>query len=253
VRANPASLWPPNHTFRLITIAGATDPDGDRVTLQITAVSQDEPLTGKVDNTSPDAILAPSSNQVFLRAERSAYGDGRFYQIAFTGSDGTGRTCSGVALVTVPHDQGTPARKSNLRTSSLEARASVFRARRQVFKERFIGTGRGRSHSLTVERDTTSVQLILMWDRPGDAFDAVDFRLLHKGKVVARSNAPAETVKQARLKITRERGRTFAIIRVDRLRPGRLIFKAKATKLASPATVVAQVSRSVRPSSRHQR
>jgi hypothetical protein len=120
-----------------------------------------------------------------------------------------------------------------------------------VLRERFTEIGQGRSHSLTVERHTTSVQLILIWDRPGDAFDAVDFRLLRKGKVVARSNAPADRVKQARLKITRERGRTFAIIRVDRLRPGRLVFKAKATKLASPATVVAQVSRSVRGSSRH--
>ena len=100
-------LWPPNHKFKLITLTGATDPDGNAVVLTITGVTQDEPLNGLGDgDTSPDAAVGPASNKVKLRAERSGLGDGRVYRIAFTGSDGLGGTCAGVATVGVPHDQG---------------------------------------------------------------------------------------------------------------------------------------------------
>ena len=75
--------------------------------LTITGVTQDEPLNGLGDgDTSPDAAVGPASNKVKLRAERSGLGDGRVYRIAFTGSDGLGGTCAGVATVGVPHDQG---------------------------------------------------------------------------------------------------------------------------------------------------
>ena len=100
-------LWPPNHKFKLITLTGATDPDGNAVVLTITGVTQDEQLNGLGDgDTSPDAAVGPASNKVKLRAERSGLGDGRVYRIAFTGSDGLGGTCAGVATVGVPHDQG---------------------------------------------------------------------------------------------------------------------------------------------------
>jgi hypothetical protein len=107
VTASPSTLWPPNHTFRLVTLTGATDPDGDEVTLTITGVTQDEPVNGIGDgNTSPDAQPGPSSNTVFVRAERSGRGDGRVYRISFTGADAAGGTCSGTVTVGVPHDRG---------------------------------------------------------------------------------------------------------------------------------------------------
>ncbi|HEX8156389.1 MAG TPA: vWA domain-containing protein [Solirubrobacteraceae bacterium] len=107
VAPNPALLWPPNHKYQLIKLGGATDRDGDPVTLTITSVTQDEPLNGLGDgDTSPDAKTAPSSNSVFVRAERSGTGDGRVYRIAFKASDGRGGTCGGVVTVGVPHDQG---------------------------------------------------------------------------------------------------------------------------------------------------
>jgi uncharacterized repeat protein (TIGR01451 family) len=100
-------LWPPNHKMHLITLTGATDPDGDVVTLTVTGVTQDEPLNGPADgNTSPDATPGPASNQVNLRAERAGTGDGRVYRIGFSGSDGRGGSCTGTATVGVPHDQG---------------------------------------------------------------------------------------------------------------------------------------------------
>jgi hypothetical protein len=107
VTASPNKLWPPNHKFRLVTLGGATDPDGDPVTLTITGVTQDEALNDDGDgNTSPDAKNGPSSDKVYLRAERSGKGNGRVYTVSFTGSDGQGGTCSGTAKVGVSHDQG---------------------------------------------------------------------------------------------------------------------------------------------------
>ena len=103
VTANPSRLWPPNHKFRLVTLSGATDPDGDALTYQITGVQQDEPVVGP-DSTAPDAELGTAGNTVKLRAERRGSGHGRLYFIAFTVTDGRGGSCSGTVVVAVPHD-----------------------------------------------------------------------------------------------------------------------------------------------------
>jgi uncharacterized repeat protein (TIGR01451 family) len=101
------NLWPPNHKLHLITLTGATDPDGNPITTSVTGVTQDEPLNGLGDgDTSPDALPAAGTNQVWLRAERSGTGDGRVYRIGFEVTDGLGGSCTGVATVGVPHDQG---------------------------------------------------------------------------------------------------------------------------------------------------
>ncbi len=114
-------LWPPNHKLRLVSLSGATDPEGGPVTLTITGVTQDEPVNSRGDgNTSPDATLGQASNEVSLRAERSGTGDGRVYRIAFTATDPAGASCSGVVTVSVPHDQrGTPAVDSGGNFNSL--------------------------------------------------------------------------------------------------------------------------------------
>jgi uncharacterized repeat protein (TIGR01451 family) len=101
------NLWPPNHKLRLVTISGVTDPDGNPVTTTVTGVTQDEPLNGLGDgDTSPDALPALGSNQVWLRAERSGTGDGRVYRVGIQATDGLGGVCTGVVDVGVPHDQG---------------------------------------------------------------------------------------------------------------------------------------------------
>jgi WD40-like Beta Propeller Repeat len=104
VTATPGTLWPPNHKLVPVGLSGATDPDGDHVTLTITGVTQDEP-TGN----SPNAVLGPASNEVSLRAERDGAGDGRVYRIAFKATDGRGGECSGTATVGVPHNRGSVA------------------------------------------------------------------------------------------------------------------------------------------------
>ncbi|HEV8459564.1 MAG TPA: VWA domain-containing protein [Gaiellaceae bacterium] len=104
--AGPA-LWPPNHKLRLVTVSGATDPDGDPLTTTVTGVTQDEAINGLGDgDTGPtDATAAAASNQVWLRAERSGLGDGRVYGVHVTVTDGQGGSCTGTVSVGVPHDQ----------------------------------------------------------------------------------------------------------------------------------------------------
>ena len=107
--ASPNTLWPPNHKLRVVTISGASDPEGDDLTTTVTGVTQDEPVNGLGDgDTSPDAELGTASNQVSLRAERSGTGDGRVYHVAVTVTDEFGLSCSSIVRVGVPHDQDHP-------------------------------------------------------------------------------------------------------------------------------------------------
>jgi hypothetical protein len=105
VTVAPTTLSP-NPLFVPLTMTGATDPDGDPVTLSVTSVFQDEPVNeigAGAGTSSPDASLLPLA----VRAERNGTGDGRVYHIAFTADDGKGGTCSGTAPVCVQHDRGT--------------------------------------------------------------------------------------------------------------------------------------------------
>jgi Tol biopolymer transport system component len=108
VSAVPDSLSPPDHRFRIVTFEGG-DPDGDPLSFSIDGVTQDEPLRGQGDHTSPDATLSGDGSVLRLRAESRRRGDGRVYRIAFTASDGRGDTCSGTASVEVPVRRGLPA------------------------------------------------------------------------------------------------------------------------------------------------
>jgi hypothetical protein len=105
VSASPDVLWPPNHKMREVTVvATATDncdPDPD---CEVTAVSSNEPVTGRgYGNFAPDWILT-GGQTVSLRAERAGFGDGRIYSVTDTCTDGSGNGSSAVVEVTVPHD-----------------------------------------------------------------------------------------------------------------------------------------------------
>jgi hypothetical protein len=102
--AEPDELWPPNHKFKEIAVAGVTDEDGDPVSVTITAVEQDEPVLGKGSGkTAPDSGAVGESTAE-VRSERTGTGDGRVYHIDFTAEDGRGGECSGEVTVCVPHD-----------------------------------------------------------------------------------------------------------------------------------------------------
>lgn len=103
--ASPGRLWPPNGKLRPIAIGGVTDPDGDRVTLRVTAIRQDEPLSKK---GQPDASGIGTARPL-VRADRAGRGDGRVYHLTFTAEDGKGGRCEGEVTVCVPHAQARKA------------------------------------------------------------------------------------------------------------------------------------------------
>lgn len=107
--ADPDSLWPPTHKMKSVNIDGVMDSDAEfnTVTLQITSVTQDEPVNGLGDgDSSPDAVIqfGDPADSVLIRAERSGNGNGRVYSIGFTASDGF-ESCNGAVEVTVPHSR----------------------------------------------------------------------------------------------------------------------------------------------------
>ena len=114
VTVSPQTLGS-DRSFVLASLGGASDPDGDPVSIDVTGVTQDEPLTGGSDKTAPDAasrqltkdpntaaLLDNGPNQVYLRAERQNNRDGRVYRVSFTVSDFFGATCAEVRTVSSP-------------------------------------------------------------------------------------------------------------------------------------------------------
>jgi hypothetical protein len=98
------ALWPPNHRFEAATLSGATDPDGDAVTISVTSIRQDEP----VGRTAPDG-MGLGTGTALLRVERDGSGDGRVYRVGFTAT-AQGGTCTGTISIGVDHDRrGLPA------------------------------------------------------------------------------------------------------------------------------------------------
>jgi hypothetical protein len=107
--ATPKRLWPPNQHLWLVTAGGVTDPDGDAVTVEVTAVTHNEPAGNRGrGKAAPDWVAAPRADQVWLRAERSGSGGGRVYTLALKATDAHGATCTGTAVVTVPHSRMAP-------------------------------------------------------------------------------------------------------------------------------------------------
>ncbi len=94
-----------NHKFVAIDVLGVTDPDGDPISIMIDSIFQDEAVDARGSGkTSPDGQGVGTSTAE-VRAERVGNGNGRFYHITFTASDGQGNSCSDTVLVSVPKSQ----------------------------------------------------------------------------------------------------------------------------------------------------
>lgn len=108
-QASPGLIWPPNHQFVPVTVAGVVDPDGDDITVTITGIWQDEPVNTVGDGSSGPDGRGVGTSTAYVRAERSGTkkvpGNGRVYHIGFSASDPYGYSCEGVVLAGVPHDQ----------------------------------------------------------------------------------------------------------------------------------------------------
>ena len=107
VTATPDILWPPNHKMVQVTVAAtATDNCDPTPDCTITRVRSNEPVRGFGDgNTAPDWFITGNLT-VYLRAERSGRGDGRFYTITVSCTDECDNSSEATAVVTVPHDKG---------------------------------------------------------------------------------------------------------------------------------------------------
>jgi hypothetical protein len=108
-RADPRTLWPPNHKFVSIDIKCPGVPVSN---VDILGIAQDEAVkqAGRGSgNTCPDATVVDQGtggDQALVRAEREGRGDGRLYFIRFMADVGTQEDCTGRVKVCVPHDQG---------------------------------------------------------------------------------------------------------------------------------------------------
>ncbi|MCU0395663.1 MAG: carbohydrate binding domain-containing protein [Chitinophagaceae bacterium] len=102
VSAQPAVLWPPDHTMKNIWLNyQATDNCGP-VTTQV-LVSSNETENGTGDGPAgPDWQLV-DDHHLMLRAERSGNSKGRIYTITIIATDGSGNATQANMQVTVPH------------------------------------------------------------------------------------------------------------------------------------------------------
>ncbi|WYD79905.1 MAG: vWA domain-containing protein [Candidatus Electrothrix gigas] len=97
-----------DHRLEEVTIEGVTDPDGDPVTIEITGITSDEPITS---GGCEDARIGSDARSAMLRIER--YGrNGRVYEISFTASDGKAESQGSVQVVIPYDDRAQPPRYS---------------------------------------------------------------------------------------------------------------------------------------------
>jgi hypothetical protein len=106
--------------------------------------------------------------------------------------------------------------------------------------------GKSKSHGVAIGAATKSVQITLTWASPLDRFKVSRLRLVGRHGTLAVASSRRHR-KPRRLKVTRTTSATFTVLKVSRLRKGKLRFSVKATKVGSGApkvTLVTQVSQS---------
>jgi hypothetical protein len=131
---------------------------------------------------------------------------------------------------------------SELQAAMASASAAIQCASRPVsFTDLFSSTRQRKRHSFRVPKRTRKILFTLSWTNPNDRFDIGAFRIVRRGKTVAASRA-------RKLRVRRRRGATFLTVKVTRLKRGRLRFRVRPRKLASPGGVklITQASRSRR-------
>jgi hypothetical protein len=112
------------------------------------------------------------------------------------------------------------------------------------FTDGFKKVGQSEAHTVKIPSRITTAQFALTWANSADAFTIGSFRVVRRGKVVARSS------KVRKLKVTRRRGVTFTTVRVSGLVPGKLRFSVRATRLSAPGTEVSLTTQVTRRATR---
>ncbi len=104
--------------------------------------------------------------------------------------------------------------------------------------------GQSKLHALAIGAKTKSIQITLTWASPLDKFKLVGLRLLGKQGLLATASRKRHHRKPSKLKVTTTTSSTFTILRVSKLKKGKLRFKVKALKVGSgapKATLTTQV------------
>ena len=91
--------------------------------------------------------------------------------------------------------------------------------------------GQSKTHSVAIGAGTKSIQIALTWASPLDAFKLSGLKLVSGKQTLAVASRPGR--KPAKLKVTRTASSTFLILKVSKLRKGKLKFKVQATKIGS--------------------
>jgi hypothetical protein len=112
------------------------------------------------------------------------------------------------------------------------------------FADTFTKVGKPEAHTVKIPSRIDAAQFALTWTNAADAFTIGSFRVIRRGKVVARS------AKVRKLKVSRRRGATFTTVRVTGLVRGKLRFSVRATKLSTRGTPVALTTQVARRATR---
>lgn len=126
-RAEPARLWPPDLSMAPVNIAGVTDSAGAPVSIHVTHVTQDEPISRRASGGATALASMSGSDatsmshdrhddrcfdakvvngRLYLRRERVDGGNGRVYRVSFTAVTRDGGCADGTVLVGVPREAG---------------------------------------------------------------------------------------------------------------------------------------------------
>ncbi|HSP55678.1 MAG TPA: VWA domain-containing protein [Dehalococcoidia bacterium] len=95
-----------------------------------------------------------------------------------------------------------------------------------------LAQGQSKSHNVAIGAATRSVQIALTWASPLDKFKLLKLRLV-SGSGQTLAVASARRHKPGKLKVTTTTSSTFTLIKVSRLRKGKLRFSVKGAKVAS--------------------
>jgi hypothetical protein len=113
------------------------------------------------------------------------------------------------------------------------------------FTDLFVTLNQTKTHAIKVTRRTRSIDTVLSWAGPENAFDVVSARIVRKGRTVALSRKRKHR-KPVKLRITRSTGATYVSLKISRVRRGRLKLKVRANRLLLPTTLTTQITPSRR-------